>query len=223
MHIFRKNSFVYTTLKTGRAKTKFLLLAILLVLYMQQGISQQTISSQNRNTKKNVSPISKQSNANSIQPQIKKKQAAESDSLDLLEIRGGFDGSVFLFTGKYTAKLLAENKVIEVQELRVKKSFVFMLKKDVLYTILIEKEGYIPKTISISTKSTDKPINTNPYIFNFETNLISEDLRGHFDDDVLDFPITLIGYNKTCDCFDYNKEYTASIIDEMIKDVLFGR
>jgi len=91
-----------------------------------------------------------------------------------------------------------------------------------LYSIQVEKEGYIPKLLSISTKMSDKIEMDGLYKFNFETNLISQDLSGHFTDDDVDFPVALVSYGKKCDCFEYNKEYTAKLINRMFNNLLFG-
>ena len=144
------------------------------------------------------------------------------DTSECLTITGNFDGTVKDLEGNYKAKLIRDNKVIEVQDLKVKKSFEFTLRKNMLYSIQVEKEGYIPKLLSISTKMSDKIEMDGLYKFNFETNLISQDLSGHFTDDDVDFPVALVSYGKKCDCFEYNKEYTAKLINRMFNNLLFG-
>jgi hypothetical protein len=144
------------------------------------------------------------------------------DTSVCLTITGNFDGTVKDLEGNYKAKLMRDNKVIEEQNLKVKKSFEFTLKKNLLYAIKVEKEGYIPKIISISTKMSDKIEMESPYKFNFETNLISQELYGHFDDDDVDFPVALVSYGKKCDCFEYNRDYTAKLINRMFTNLLFG-
>lgn len=129
------------------------------------------------------------------------KHKKELDTLECLEITGTFDGTVKDFGGVYTAKLIRDNKVIETEVLKVKKKFDFILKKNLLYAIRVEKEGYISKTISISTKIPPGIEVRRLYEFTIETNLLSKDLEGHFDDDDVDFPVALISYNKKCDCF----------------------
>jgi hypothetical protein len=144
------------------------------------------------------------------------------DTSACLTITGNFDGTVKDLDGNYKAKLIRDNKVIEEQNLNVKKSFQFTLKKNMLYAVRVEKEGYIPKLISITTKLSDKIEVDSPYKFNFETNLISQELYGHFEDDDVDFPVALVSYGKKCDCFEYNREYTAKLINNMFNNLLFG-
>ena len=157
-----------------------------------------------------------------VHSQSDKKNFISSDTTECLTITGNFDGTVKDLEGNYKAKLMRDNKVIEEQDLKVKKSFEFTLKKNMLYAIKVEKEGYIPKIISISTSMSSKIIVESPYKFNFETNLISQELYGHFNDDDVDFPVALVSYGKKCDCFQYNQEYTAKLISRMYTNLLFG-
>lgn len=154
--------------------------------------------------------------------QTDKKNFISSDTGECLTITGNFDGTVKDLEGDYKAKLMRNNKVIEEQNLKVKKSFEFTLRKNMLYAIRVEKEGYIPKLISISTKMPSKVEIESPYKFNFETNLISQELYGHFDDDDVDFPVALVSYGKKCDCYEYNQDYTAKLIRRMYTNLLFG-
>lgn len=154
--------------------------------------------------------------------QTDKKNFVSSDTGNCLTITGNFDGTVKDLEGNYKAKLMKDNKVIEEQDLKVKKSFEFTLRKNMLYAIKVEKEGFISKILSISTKMPGKIEMDSPYKFNFETNLISQELYGHFNDDDVDFPVALISYSKKCDCYEYNREYTAKLINRMFNNLLFG-
>ncbi|HXU25669.1 MAG TPA: hypothetical protein VN698_00450 [Bacteroidia bacterium] len=152
-----------------------------------------------------------------------KNKKASADTLEeCLEIVGRFDDNAKEFTGFYNVKLILENTVVATQAMSVKKGFGFVLLKNKYYTIKIEKEGYIPRIFSISTKLTDKLDEKNSYIFSFETSLLSQDLYHLFNDDDMDFPFALINYNKTCDCFEHSKEYTASLIQRMINQLIYG-
>ena len=75
--------------------------------------------------------------------QANKKQQAATDTSLCLELIGKLDGTVKDFEGNYTAKLIKGNKVVEQQTLPVKKSFTFTMRRNMLYTIKIEKAGYI--------------------------------------------------------------------------------
>ena len=154
--------------------------------------------------------------------QLDEKKPDSLNNLECLEITGKFDGTVKDLAGNYTAELILDNMVIASQTINVRRSFLFVLKRDLFYSIRVKKEGYISKTLSVSTKLTGKLDEKNSYVFSFETNLLSQDLYGNFDDDDVDFPVALISYNKSCDCFEHNKEYTASLINRMINNLFFG-
>jgi len=151
-----------------------------------------------------------------------KKPQATVDTSDCLVFTGKLDASMKNAEGEYTVKLIRDNKVIETQIIKVKKSFKFILKKNMFYTIRVEKEGFIPRLFSVST---DIPYTVEVgdlFKFNFETNLISAELYHQFDDDDMDFPLALISYSKSCDCFEYDKKYTEKIMTRIINRLLYG-
>jgi hypothetical protein len=157
-----------------------------------------------------------------LRAQTEKSKEVPLDTSDFLDITGKFDGTVSDFKGAYTATLIQHNTIMEKQTLNVKKSFDFTLKKNMLYAIRIEKEGFISKTISVSTYAPNKIDGRNNYEFILETNLLSQDLNSHFNDDDIDFPVALVSYTKGCDCFEFNKAYTSTLIARMINSLLFG-
>jgi hypothetical protein len=147
------------------------------------------------------------------------------DTIPCLMLSGKLDATMKNAEGPYTAKLILNNKVIDQQVLKGNKSFKFTLNKDMLYTVQIEKEDFVPRLLSISTKLPKKVDLTGLdglFRFKLEINLISKDLYHSFDDDDLDFPIALINYGYTCNCFEYNKKYTESLMNRMINKMLFG-
>ena len=151
-----------------------------------------------------------------------KNKKVSIDTVECLEITGQFDCAVKDFTGFYNVKLIRNNTVVATQTLSMKNGFSFTLAKDIYYTIKIEKQGYISRIFSISTKVDDKLDERNTYVYSFETSLLREDLGGLFEDDNIDFPFALISYNKNCDCFEHSKEYTASLIQRMIHNIIYG-
>ncbi len=154
--------------------------------------------------------------------QNNKKKTTIVDTSECMEFTGSFDGTVKDFDGTYSVKLYLDNKLITTQVLKVKKKFAVLLNKNSLYTVKVEKDGYIPKTVSVNTTVPDKIEMTDLYRFHFETNLLSNDLSVHFDDDDIDFPVALVSYGKKCDCFEFNKQYTESLIHRMVNDLMFG-
>jgi hypothetical protein len=155
------------------------------------------------------------------QSDVKAKRAL--DTSNCLAFTGKLDGSMKSAEGEYTVKLIRDNKVIQTEKVGVKKSFKLTLKRNMFYTIKIEKEGFIPRLFSLSTTL---PYTIEPggdlYKFHFETNLISAELYHQFDDDDMDFPLALISYDKANDKFDYDKKYTEKIMTRIINRILFG-
>lgn len=151
------------------------------------------------------------------------KQAPENTyETDALEVTGKFDETMNSLEGKYTVKVLRDNKVVEEKTLKVKQGFKFILKRDALYTLKVEKEGYIPRLLSISTKIPEKAELDDLFKFHFETNLIDEAFYNKFDDDDIDFPIALVAYAKRCDCFEYDKKYTQELMSRLVSTIMVG-
>jgi hypothetical protein len=150
------------------------------------------------------------------------KAPKTQDTSNCLTFTGKLDATMKNAHGEYTVKLIRDNHEVERQTIGVKKSFKFVLKRNMFYTIKVEKEGFIPRLFSISTTL---PYTIEPgdiFKFNFETSLISADLYHQFDDDDMDFPLALISYGKTCDCFEYNRQYTEKIMTRIINRLLYG-
>jgi|GEM_PF-1261314 hypothetical protein len=210
-----KNSFHFF-------KKQFLFLFVGLILSTGVIAKQQNRPAQNRSLERRVSNSVRSNNNISLHDKKDVSKITVSDTSDCLEVTGKFDGTVKDFNGVYTATLILDNTVIGTQIMNVRKSFVFVLNKNNLYTVKVEKEGFIPKMISISTKVDGKLDDKNSYVFKFETNLLSKDLQGNFDDDDIDFPVALVSYNKTCDCFEYNAEYTNSLMQRLISNLICG-
>ncbi len=145
----------------------------------------------------------------------------EDNSL-CLEFNGSFDGTVLDLTGLYTAQLIQNNKIIKEVTISVNRPFKFLLKRDASYTVKLVKQGYISKVVSISTVLPKKVEIESMYKFNLQTNLISEELAGRFQDDDVDFPIALVSYGKRCNCFEYNRDYTEKLIYNMYNTLVFG-
>src|ERR1700751_5269972 len=153
------------------------------------------------------------------QSDVKPKRAL--DTSDCLSFTGKLDASMKNAEGEYTVKLIRDNHVIQTEVLGVKKSFKFILKRSMFYTIKVEKAGFIPRLFSISTTLPYTVESVGDlYKFNFETNLISAELYHQFDDDDMDFPLALISYDKGNDKFDYDKKYTEKIMTRIINRLL---
>jgi len=117
--------------------------------------------------------------------------------------------------GVYTVKLIQDNKVIEQIEVNGKEKFKLNLKRNTWYTIKIEKEGFIPRLVSVCTHMPEKAKRSNLYRFHFDIQLFEESYSRYFDPDDLDFPIALIAYDKNKGLFHYDKKYTSCIQQKM--------
>ena len=87
-------------------------------------------------------------------------------------------------------------------------SFLLKVKKNSWYTIRIVKEGYFPQIVSIDTKLPE--YNTDNHSFHFDTELIKEGTRIQ-DEESVEFPISIISYNKSIDTFSPVEEYSTNI------------
>ena len=159
-----------------------------------------------------------------LQAQTNKKGSttASDTSALFLKIKGKFDKTVIDFNGIYTIKLIYNNKVVEEQTLKVSKPFAFHLSRNCFYAIRIEKDGYIPKIISISTIVPKSLGESESYTFTMSTNLLSNYLLGLFEDDSMDFPSAIIYYDKGNDSFELNQKYTDALINKMKSNLLVG-
>jgi len=147
----------------------------------------------------------------------KKKSPAKPapDTEVCLEISGNLATGLKSSGGVYLVKLIEDNKVIEQVEVGSKEKFKLNLKRDKMYTVKIEKEGFIPRMVSVCTNMPPNAKRSNLYRFHFDIELFSEAFSRYFDADDIDFPIALINFDKSKGLFNYDKNYTARIQEKM--------
>lgn len=146
----------------------------------------------------------------------KKKAASNTTETEVcLEVTGNLDASMKIKEGSYTVKLLHDNKVIDQFVVDAKAKFKLNLKRNTSYTIRIEKEGYIPRLVSVNTTLPETARKNSLYRFHFDMQLFSDTYAKYFDADDIDFPIALIAYDKNKGLFHYDKNYTARIQQKM--------
>lgn len=145
----------------------------------------------------------------------KKATAPATDNEICLEVTGNLDASMKDKEGSYTVKLIHNNKVIEQTVVDSKQKFKLNLKRNTSYTIRIEKDGYIPRIVSVNTALPEKVRQANLYRFHFDMELFSESFAKYFDSDDIDFPVALIAYDKNKGVFHYDKSYTSRIQQKM--------
>lgn len=138
----------------------------------------------------------------------KGKVTSSNDSLYCIEI----DGKVLIPKGDssklYKIELLCHNTIVETGTVVDGESFLLKIKKNSWYTIRIVKEGYFPQIVSINTELPE--YNTDNHSFHFDTELIKEGTRIQ-DEESVEFPISIISYNKSIDTFSPVEEYSTNI------------
>lgn len=137
-----------------------------------------------------------------------------TDTLACLEITGkvlnAFEGE----DASCRVELINKGDVIDSVILKEGKDhFHLILSKDQYYAIRISKKGYVPRILEINTTMFVEL--DGLYTFHFNTELISDKLAKKLNQDALDFPIAIIYFNHDEDCFDYSREYTETLKNEM--------
>lgn len=147
----------------------------------------------------------------------KKKTAARGkhDPEVCLEVSGNLTPEIKSAGGTYVVKLIQDNKTVDQLMLNGKDKFKLNLKKDSWYTIRVEKEGFIPRLVSINTSLPPNAGKNKLYRFHFDIQLFSEAFSHYFDADDIDFPIALIAYDPVKEVFNYDKNYTSRIQEKM--------
>ena len=115
-----------------------------------------------------------------------------------------------------TVKLFKENEELECEEVssvpKHDHRFSFDLLGNSYYTVQISKEGYVSRTVGISTfvpKNFEISDDNPKTIFEFEAELFK--LKRGADDYYVDFPIALISYQPKKKKFESNEKYTLKL------------
>ncbi len=135
-----------------------------------------------------------------------------------LEISGSLHTKNDVKNDPYIVELLFDNKVLKQTTVTGRRSFKFLLAKNRWYAIRISKKGYSPRLISICT---DLPKSKEGfYKFHFDTELIPINKAELMDQEVLDFPIAIISFDKDAEWFYYNEEFTSNMKRQLYKPLL---
>lgn len=110
--------------------------------------------------------------------------------------------------GSYKVELLHENKVVDSCKVSVNKEFKFSLYKNKWYTVRVTKDGHVPLLISFDTKLDEQ--NALIYDFLFETEVLDAK-EVNASNEIMDFPIGLVRFDRTHNRFYPVEDYTASI------------
>lgn len=111
-------------------------------------------------------------------------------------------------------KLYKENEEMHWEEVTSvvyhEHSFSFTLNKNNYYTVEISKQGYVTRSVGISTTLPDNVIIGDvKFTFEFEVELFKE--KKNTNDYYLDFPVAIIKYSETSGVFEYDAKYTKHI------------
>lgn len=142
-----------------------------------------------------------------------KAQTAVNDTADCLAVVGTFNNKKNV--KDVWAYLFRNNEVVDSVKTYTKKGFAFILKPNQHYSIMIIKEGYYSRLVSISTVLPPGVVPKPVFIFGFKCELLKR--NNEVDDYWLDFPIAQVAYDPTSKIFDYDKKYTQTIKDELVK------
>jgi hypothetical protein len=138
------------------------------------------------------------------------------DSLSCLQVEGKILNAELGTAEECLVELISNNEILEGIVLKEgKNKFKFVLSKNTFYSIRVSKVGFVPKLISVNTEMLVE--SEGIHVFSFETSLISEVVGTKLNQDVIDFPVTIIQFDYEMDCFVHNAAYTAYIKKELFK------
>lgn len=117
--------------------------------------------------------------------------------------------------GTYKVTLIYLNRPIASVVLPVEKEFEFELEKNAIYSVRIEKEGFLPRLVSINTRMPELYKEHIFYKFLFEVEMFNDGLQKFLDSDDVDFPVAVVSYDEKKDCYDYSRKYTQCAIQRL--------
>lgn len=117
--------------------------------------------------------------------------------------------------GTYRVTLIYHNNAVDTLILSVSQPFDYLLNRNSIYAVRIEKDGYLPRLISINTSAPQQFDNESYYSFLFKITMYPEELRAQMDADDLDFPVAVIAYDALSDRFEYGRPWTESLLQRL--------
>ena len=138
------------------------------------------------------------------------------DSLSCLLLEGRIMNASDGIDGVCLIELVSANEVLESITLKEgKNKFKFALNKNTFYSVRVSKVGFATKLISVNTEMLVE--SEGVHIFKFETSLMKDKIAAKLNQDILDFPVTIIHFDYEMDCFTHSTAYTAYIKKELYK------
>jgi len=118
---------------------------------------------------------------------------------------------------KCKVELFYENKLVDESIIKLNKPFEYKLKRNVWYTLRVTKEGFLPLSISFNTELENNTSLKNN-LFSFETALIDLEDAKLMNDDLIDFPVGHVAYNKETHKFEARDIYTDNYLSGLYKN-----
>ncbi len=133
---------------------------------------------------------------------------------EALEIKGEITFEDETLEGAFV-ELYENNDVVDAFETKKNGKFKFTLYNEHIYTIQITKKGYYTKRISVSTKL---PADYEDFQkFEFNVGLVSKD-EADYDPYLSEYPSALISFDKKKKEFTYDKNYTKTYFDDVVRE-----
>ena len=124
----------------------------------------------------------------------------------------GFEGRVYLDGDKgknVSITLYDNNKKVSSYETNRSGKFFLDIERNKHYTVVFKKEGFLAKRVIIKTHAKPNEV-ADVEAFKFDMNLEKKEFGVNYAQ--LDFPVTMIEFERLKGEFDYNKEYTENMI-----------
>jgi len=119
--------------------------------------------------------------------------------------------------GTYKVTLICLNRPMASQILPLEKEFEFDLEKNGIYSLRIEKEGFLPRLVTVNTRMPELYKEHIFYKFLFEVEMFSGGLEKFLDPDDVDFPVAVVSYDETKDRYEYSRKYTQCAIQRLVE------
>lgn len=132
-----------------------------------------------------------------------------------LEINGKLSDDMKKDGSTYTVKLIQNNEVIEQVKVSGADNFKLHLKRNNSYTIRVEKEGFIPRHVSVSTHMPEEAQAAELFKFDFDIELFATAYAKYFEPEEIELPIALIAFDADKKLFDYDKDFSQKVQERM--------
>lgn len=153
----------------------------------------------------------------SAEAQTQGKQQNSKDTIPCLAVVGKLTNNGRKISGA-TVQLFRGNQEVEKVVYYPEKEFLFLLEPNSVYTVVIEKEGLVTRSVRFETTIPEEDFHAKKkkrlYYFDFELEMVTEN-QIESSHSFVDFPIAMIKFDEKRKVFDYSKSYTQHIKKEI--------